>query len=251
MNRSVLKVVLLGVLAVAGWVGLTVYDRKTADPRLAEAQQQLKAAEAQAKMLQDVVQYLTSEQRVADVLVTDRSTGSDGAVRTTLVFYEYARNGAMLPPKRFVIDGDEAHIDAMVIKFQGKFVEGKDPLRGRSIALFTKLFDNKQAPEQGHVIDEPDHIPAIYKDADPQVSQFEQQLWRDFWKLAKDKAYRESMGVDALQGDSKWWRFEPGYKYTLTLQPNGGLLLRPEPIPDIYRDMLKQNGAKPATTPAS
>ena len=175
---------------------------------------------------------------MADVLVTDVS-GDGTKTYTTLLFQEYAKDGSPLPPKRFTIEGNEAHLDAMVIKFQGKYVEANDPLRGRSIALFTKLFDDKHAPEKGYVIDEPGHIPAVYKGSDPKVSEFEQQLWRDFWKLAQDKAYREQMGVDVLQGKSLWWRFEPGFLYTVTLQADADLNLRYEPLKGIYKEMLK------------
>ena len=71
------------------------------------------------------------------------------------------------------------------------------------------------------------------------MSDFEQQLWRDFWKLAQDKAYRQQMGVDVLQGKSLWWRFEPGYLYTVTLQADADLNLRYEPLKGIYKEMLK------------
>jgi hypothetical protein len=84
------------------------------------------------------------------------------------------------------------------------------------------------------LIDDPNHIPNIYKGADPQVSEFEQQLWRDFWKLADDKHYREQMGVDVMQGESVYWRFKPGYQYTITLHANAGLSLRWEYNPSLW-----------------
>src|SRR5205085_620438 len=133
MGRNIVKVVLLGILVAGGWLGVILYDRGTRDPRLLEAQQKQREAEAMVEMLREIVQHLTSERRVADVLVSDQST-VDGKLRTTLLFYEYARDGSLLPPKRFVIDGNEAHVDALLIKFQGKYVQDKDPLRGRSVA---------------------------------------------------------------------------------------------------------------------
>lgn len=248
MGRSVMKVVMLAVMVVGGWIGLYVYEQRSDRVELRQEQQRRKEAEARVEQLKSVVQHLTSEQRVADVLVTDVS-GDGTRTYTTLLFQEYARDGSLLPPRRFTIEGNEAHLDAMVIKFQGKYVEANDPLRGRSIALFTKLFDDKHAPEKGYVIDEPGHIPAVYRGADPKVSEFEQQLWRDFWKLAQDKTYREQMGVDVLQGKSLWWRFEPGNLYTITLQADADLNLRWEPIKGIYKEMLKGAQTRPTTTP--
>ena len=114
----------------------------------------------------------------------------------------------------------------------------------------TRLFDSKTPPEKGMPIDDPGHIPAIYKGADPRVSEFEQQLWRDFWKLANDPQYREQMGVDVLQGKSIWWRFEPGILYTISLQADADLTLRYQPLKGIYKEMLKGAQSRPATGPA-
>src|SRR4051794_12717347 len=179
MGRSVVKVVFLSILLVAGWVGLYVYDRHSdKDAALTEERQRRKEAEAKAEALKAVVQHLTSEERKADVVVLDQRTDPGGVMHTTLLFQEYAKDGSSLPPKLFTIEGDRAHVDALVIKFQGNYVQDKDPLRGRSIALFTRLFDEKTPAEKGMPIDDPGHIPGIYKGADPRVSEFEQQLWR-------------------------------------------------------------------------
>jgi hypothetical protein len=236
MGRNIAKVVFLSVLLVAGLWGLLLYERHNAgDAALTEERQRRQQAEAKVEALKQVVLHLTSEERKANVIVLDQKKYGD-VVHTTLLFQEYAKDGSLEPllTKRFVIEGDEAHIDALVIKFQGQFVQDKDPLRGRSIALFTRLFDNKSPPENAKLIDDPNHIPNIYKGADPQVSEFEQQLWRDFWKLADDKHYREQMGVDVMQGESVYWRFKPGYQYTITLHANAGLSLRWEYNPSLW-----------------
>lgn len=258
MGRSVAKVVFLSILVVAGWVGLTVYDKfygKDAD--LNEERKLRREAEAKVDALKAVVQHLTSEERKADLVVLDQRPDAGGVMRTTLLFQEYGKDGSSLPPKLFTIEGDQAHVDALVIKFQGKYVQDRDPLRGRSIALFTRLFDSKTPAEKGIPIDDPDHIPAIYKGADPRVSEFEQQLWRDFWKLANDRAYREQMGVDVsqgTQGKSVFWQFRPGILYTLSLQADADLNLHQEPLKPIYQEMLRQYQKTvrgPQTAPAS
>ena len=43
-------------------------------------------------------------------------------------------------------------------------------LTPESSALFTRLFGDKQTPEQAHRIDDPSQIPAVYRGADPRVS---------------------------------------------------------------------------------
>src|SRR4051812_25880037 len=72
MSRNILKVVLLSVMVVAGWVGLNVYDKHfSSDHALNEEREKRKAAEARAEQLNQVVQHLGSEQRVAKIVVLD------------------------------------------------------------------------------------------------------------------------------------------------------------------------------------
>jgi hypothetical protein len=237
MARTVIKLVMLSVLVVAGVAGLYRYEQRNG------VVQQLEQEKQKTKRLEEVVAHLQGQNRVADVIVIEQRE-VEGVLHTTLLFVEYAKDGSPLPAKRFTFEGKTAHIDAMVINFDGKYVEGRDPLRGRSIALFTRIFGDKQTPAEAPRIDEPGHIPAIYQDADPKVSEFEQTLWKDFWRLADDEAYRKSMGVRATggaQGEAVWRPFEPGKLYTITLQHDGGLSITSEPLKGIYSEALKRN----------
>jgi len=133
----------------------------------------------------------------------------------------------------------------MVVKFDGAFVEQNDLLRGHSVALFTRLFGDKQSPEQAWHIDEPGKVPEIYRGTDPKVSEFEQELWQNFWRLADDPAYRTSLGVRVAQGEGVWRPFEPNQLYTITLEANGGLNIKSEPLKGIYAEVMKRHAAVP------
>src|SRR5687767_11251141 len=139
MFRAVVKVIMLSVFVIAGAVGIYVYQDRTSDSR------KIEKLEEEKHELQQIVRRLSDEKRVAEVLVTDQSE-VDGVLRTTLLFVEYAKDGSSLPPKSFAIDGKTAHIDALVIKFERDFLKENDPLRGHSIALFTKLYGDMQSP---------------------------------------------------------------------------------------------------------
>ena len=234
MLQTVTRLAVLSALVVGGWLVMLAYR----DPG-GERSRRLEA-ERKTEQLKRVVERLTADRRVADVIVTDRSS-SGGATKTTLLFVEYARDGSTLPAKRFTIDGDVAYLDAMVIKFDGKFVEENDPLRGRSIALFTRLYGEKQPPEKGYRIDDPDQIPDVYRGADPYVMDFERELWKNFWKLADDESYRKEMGVRVAQGEAVYTRFQPDRLYTLTLESNGGINITSSPLKGIYREALKSD----------
>jgi hypothetical protein len=225
------------LLAIAALGGYLYQTHAALDRKLA-------AAEQRNTELRQIVQRLQTERRVGDLIVTDQRT-DDGVVRTTLLFVEYARDGSPLPGRSFTVIGDTAHIDALVVKFDGKFVEQNDPLRGHSIALFKSIYGDRQTPADAQPIDTPGHIPAVYRESDFGVSQFERSLWSDFWKLADDPAYRARMGVRVAQGEGVWCPFHPGRLYTLSLESNGGLNLVSEPLKGIYRELMQH----PTTAP--
>ncbi len=233
MFQGIGKIVALSALVVAGSVGVYMYDQYISP------QKEIAQLKAEKEELQQIVQRLSAEERRAEVLVTDQQV-VDGELQTTLLFVEYARDGSTLPPKSFTIRGKTAHIDALVIKFEGKFVEQNDPLRGRSIVLFHRLFGEYQNPSDAHRIDEPGKIPDIYRGVDPRVSEFEQELWDNFWRLAEDEAYRKEMGIRVVQGESPWGPFDLGRLYRITIESDGGLNLISEPVPGIYQQLLKQ-----------
>jgi hypothetical protein len=232
MLRALAKIIALGILVVAGSFGIVYYrDHNSAELHIEQLEQE-------KKELQQFVQRLTSERRVARVLVTDQKQ-VNGAMQTTLLFTEFSRDGSDLPVKEFTIQGDEVHIDAMVIKFDYDLVEHDDPLRGHSIALFTELYGRPQSPAQGFAIDSPGQVPDFYRDADPKVDEFESKLWQDFWKLADDPAYRQAKRVRVANGQGIWFPVELGKIYTITLESDGGLNVTPQAIEGDYRDVLK------------
>jgi hypothetical protein len=232
MFRALGKLIGLCVLTLAVVAGLLLYQERYFTSA------KVRQLEEDKKQLQQIVTRLESERRVADVLVKSRDVVNN-IPQTTLLFVEYDRAGNALPAKTFTIAGTSAHIDAMVIKFDHDFVAQNDPLRGHSIALFTKIYGDNQSPASAIHIDEPDSIPDVYRAADPRVTEFETKLWKDFWKLYEDESYRKNMGVRALGGHGVWGPFEPGRLYTLTLESDGGLNLVSEPLKGIYREALK------------
>ncbi|MDQ3440975.1 MAG: hypothetical protein M3478_11575 [Planctomycetota bacterium] len=233
MLRTTAKLLGLFILVIAGSSGIIAYHNHFAAERKVEQLQEEK------KQLQQIVKRLSEEKRVAEVLVTEQAT-VDGELRTTLIFVEYAKDGSPLPPKSFSFVGKMAHIDAMVIKFDRGFVEENDALRGHSVALFTKIYGDKQSPSEASHIDEPGTIPSVYHGADPRVTKFETDLWQNFWKLAEDPAYRLQHGVRIANGQGLWGPFEADKIYTITIESDGGLNMTSEPLKGIYREALKR-----------
>jgi hypothetical protein len=234
MLRAALQFGLVMVLVLAGTVALHWYTAHDA------AQRQLAEAQAQTKKLEEVVQRLTDEKRVADLIVTDEST-VDGVPHKTLLFVEYTRDGTSLTPRSFEIQGEMVHVDALVIKFERHFVSENDPLRGHSIALFTRIYGDHQTPQKAQMIDEPGKIPDIYRGADPRVAPFEQNLWTEFWRLYDDESFRAQKGVRTSSGQGVWGPFQRDKLYTITLESDGGLSLTSSPLKAIYREALRRH----------
>src|SRR5882724_1575763 len=235
MVRSLAKVIFLAVLVVAGSFGIAFYrEHFSSDQKIA-------ALEQEKRQLQQVVKRLSDERRVADVLVTDQKD-VNGVQQTTLLFVEYARDGSTLPPKSFTVEGNQAHIDALVIKFDHGFVEQNDSLRGCSLALFTRIYGDRQTPDKAFTIDKPGQVPEFYRGTSPQVGQFEQNLWANFWRLADDPAFAQEKGVRIANGQGVWGPFKPDQLYTITIEANGGLNITHEPLKGIYREALKRHG---------
>lgn len=242
MIKQTTKILFLSAVCIVGTFGIwTYYKQASSAYRIAQL-------EEEKRIRDEIIARLTSERRVAEMLVTDQKMVA-GVKTTTLLFVETARDGKTpLAPRTFTIRGENAHIDAMVIKFDHELVKENDPLRGRSISLFTKLYGDATAPDQGTPIDPPGTIPAVYQGVDPKVSEFELNLWKDFWKLAYDESARKERGVRALIGQGIWEPVRPGILYTLTLETDGGLSLNREPVKGIYKEALTTPLPPPSPT---
>jgi hypothetical protein len=229
MLQNLSKIAGLLVLLTAMLIGLALYrDHYETDRKVAKLQEQKAALAA-------VISHLTTERRVANLIATNKHIGSDGIPVTTLLFDEVARDGSELPARSFTVRGQFIHVDAMVIKFDRENVEADDPLRGRSIVLFTRIFGDHETPASATPIDPPNTVPEVYRDADPTLAAFELDLWKNFWHLAADPAYAAQQHVRVANGQGVWGMFEPEKLYTLTLEADGGLNLTAQPMQGIYR----------------
>ena len=132
------------VVAVAVLAGISYWTY-----RYTENQRLIRKLEEEKAQLQQIVQRLTSQKRVAEMMLLGRRV-EKGVPKMDLLFVEYARDeNTPASIHRFVIDGSEAHIDAKVIQFERSFVFDGDPLRGVSVALFTRIYGDKTAPSRG------------------------------------------------------------------------------------------------------
>ena len=100
-----------------------------------------------------------------------------------------------------------------------------DALRGKSLALFRRIYGEHQNPIDGFPVDPSGDVPNIFR-VSPVPTPFEQELWGQFWKLATDPDLAAKNGVRVAQGEAVYVPVERGQAWTLTLQNNGGLSIK-------------------------
>jgi len=245
-SHRVIRIAVLVALVGGGAYAWYRYSSRPTAEQLLQAQirkleEEKQRLEAQKKHLEAFVRRLTDERRVAQLLVNDQVKKGDQIVCTSLTFVELDRNGRIrnwvpLEPIR----GNVIHVEALVVHFEQGYIEKDDPLRNHSIALFTRIYGDHQAPVDGQRLDLPGKIPAYYCDESlsREAAEFEQELWTNFWRLAEDPQYRKDKGVSLAQGEGPWVYVYKDYSYTLTAGGNAGLRIRQEPLSIDMRQAL-------------
>ncbi|MFP4055307.1 MAG: hypothetical protein ACLF0G_00385 [Candidatus Brocadiia bacterium] len=200
--------------------------------RLSEQNTQLRGTveklEAWNERLRTFVQRLTEESRVADVVILGREVDEGGVPVVTLSFTELDRGGRPLEPRVVTVRGQEVYFDALVVKFLDQEVQEADPLRGKSLHLFRRVFGSAQAPRHGVLLDtaQEDGVPDFYR-LSPQAADFERQLWSLFWHWVDEPQAAEENGVRVAQIEAVGVRpAEVGATYRITLEHDGGLSIR-------------------------
>ncbi|HXV27849.1 MAG TPA: hypothetical protein VD913_02690 [bacterium] len=189
----------------------------------------------EARVMKQVIERLSADSRIAEILVTksefDETTKK---IRTTIKFLEYDSRGNPLPPRYFSFQGNLIQFQSLVIRFQDRFVQAGDRLRGKSAYLFMKAFILDGSNTQVFDITKAREVPAGYK-IPGEESAFENKLWQSFWEYALDPDARERAGIKNAQIEAPGSLFIPGTIYTLRIEHDGGIRIDAQPIPQILK----------------
>lgn len=189
----------------------------------------------QGRVLKKIIARLSADSRIAEVLVT-KSELDEAArkIKTTIKFLEFDAQGKPLAPKYFTFQGNIIQFQALVIRFEDKFVQGGDKLRGKSAYLFIKAFVLDGPRTQEFEITPMRSVPAGYK-IPGEKSKFEAALWQRFWKYALDPRARERAGIKNAQIEAPGSMFLPGTIYTIRIEHDGGIRIDTRPVPEILK----------------
>lgn len=197
------------------------------------------------RALRKIIERLTSETRLADVLVTKSEYDeASRRIMTTIKFLEYDALGKALEPKYFTFRGNVIQFQSLVIRFQDKLVEAGDRLRGKSIALFLKAFVLDGPETQEFEITAAQKVPAGYR-IDKKENSYETKFWNEFWQYALDPQKREHAGVKNAQIEAPGSMFLPGTIYTLVIEHDGGIRIDTKPVPEIVKGEKIESAVPP------
>lgn len=253
VNQSIFLLLLLAAFSGSAYL---YHERTSPDhQRVEQLRKELEASQHEAEERRLFAERLKATHRVAQVIVRDPAyspSAPGGVMGEWLVFTELDENGNEIDNREFWIEGKQAHIDTEIIKFDKDLVGNGDPLKGQALVLFRGLYDSKTSPERAKEIDKEGEIPPIYRTHSGAATEFEKQLWSNFWDLAKDPELRKAKGVSSAHGSSVWLKeFDFGYKYTITVDAAGGLNITNEKLPAGVIQALKSHQSAAASTQAS
>lgn len=187
------------------------------------------------RILRKVVERLSADSRIAEVLVTKSEFDeASRKIRTTIKFLEYDAKGNPLPPRHFTFQGNIIQFQALVIRFEDRFVKAGDELRGKSAYLFMKAFVLEREKTQVFDITKAHEIPAGYK-IPGERTDFEAKLWEEFWNYALDPKKRDRAGIKNAQIEAPGSMFVPGSIYTIKIEHDGGMRIDSQPVPEILK----------------
>jgi len=187
------------------------------------------------RILRKVVERLSADSRIAEVLVTQsRYNEITKKIETTIKFLEYDAEGKPLAPRFFTFQGNIIQFQSLVIRFQDRLVQTGDKIKGKSAYLFLKAFILDREKTQVFELTEANEIPGGYKI--PGVkNEFEEKLWDEFWKYALDPKARRRAGIKNAQIEAPGSMFLPGTIYTIKIEHDGGIRIDNEPVPEILK----------------
>lgn len=188
------------------------------------------------QLLKKVIERLTADSRVAEVMVTDVKLDSKTKkTYTTIKFLEYDSKLKPLEPKYFTFSGNIIQFQSMVIRFDDFYVKKGHPLKGKSAYLFMKAFMLTDKGAEVFDITRINEIPLGYQ-VEGAKNNFEKRLWQKFWEYALNPDEAKRMGIKNAQIEAPGTKFKPGMIYTIKIEHDGGLRIDSKPLSPILKN---------------
>jgi len=187
------------------------------------------------QVLRKIIERLTAESRIAEVLVTSVKTEpSTEKTYTTIKFLEYDTKLNPLTPKYFTFSGNIIQFQSMVIRFDDFYIKKGHPLKGKSAYVFMKVFALNDKGAEAFEINKTNEVPSGYR-VEGSRSGFEKSLWEKFWQYALTPKEAKKIGIKNAQIEAPGTKFIPGMLYTIRIEHDGGMRIDAQPLPKILK----------------
>jgi hypothetical protein len=214
--RGILALLLVAGLAAVGvWLWWQHTERQREIERLRQA-----------------IGNLVASYPVAQLVVIDQQEAPTGVTRTNVRLWFVDDQGRHKgEAHEAVLAGRRVYFEALLITFDDPLVESGER---RSMAFPTRLFTEEVPPGDGHSLDVLDEqgVPYPYDRPEPPpggltLAQYRGVMHR-FWELANRPAEAAAYGIDVLQGQAVFTDYQVGRVYSIFVEADGGLTIRPE-----------------------
>ena len=186
--------------------------------------------------LKKVIERLTADSRVAEVIVTDvKRDSKTKKTYTTIKFLEYDTKLNPLEPKYFTFSGNVIQFQSMVIRFDDFYVKKGHPLKGKSAYLFMKAFMLTDKGAETFEITKINEIPSGYEVTEVK-NNFEKKIWQKFWEYALNSKKAGKVGIKNAQIEAPGTKFIPGMIYTIKIEHDGGLRIDAKPVNPVLKN---------------
>lgn len=209
-----------GLLIVAGVIAFEFAAHRIEQHRL---RARLAEVEQDRQRLMEFADRLSATRRVAQIDVLSQRRDDAGRVVSTLLWQELAADGTVGRPLTFETIGEQVYVEALVIKFEHQLVGAGDPQRGRSLALFRRVFGDQQMSASVEEIDRGER-PSV--DLPLGADSLHDRLWVLFWRLVDDPALARQYGVRVAQCEAPSVPMHAGDLWEVSLDAAGGLNLK-------------------------
>jgi hypothetical protein len=224
------KFALASMLLVSAAVFTAV---KLGSQEVRQLQNQVNQLQQERQKLVEYAGRLSATRRVAQVDVIRRYHDDAGNPVVALLWQEIGPQGALGRPVAVEATGNLVYFEALVIKFVQQYVGEGDPERGTSLAMFRRIFGDRQTPESAPDLDRAARPPVTTTGP---AAGLEKELWAKFWDLIDDPQLAAKYGVRVAQIEAPAVPVQPGQIWEVSLDAAGGLNLKQIPHGDIPAD---------------
>ena len=240
--RTVMMLAVAGGLGYVTWFGYSNYiapgieakqamaELKTLKEEFQSLETQLETTTAEKDRLATSLKLLKLDKRAAFVEVMEIGIDDKEQSYLEVRFTEIDPDGNPIGASRdFTLQGETFFIDTWMAKFQDRYIEEADGLRGASLFKFKRIFGDDEKPSEAQSLEHTSsEVPEFYKQK--AVSDFEKQIWSDFHAVCNDPKRQDELGIRAVGGQAPHIKAEEGRTYKVTIRATGDISLNPIPL---------------------